>query len=562
MTTAQTQTEDFKTLFEEHARSLNIKEGEVLKGTVVEIRRDHVMVDIGFKSEGLVNVEEFRDFDGKINLEPGEEVDVVVEQLEDKNGMIVLSKERADALRSWDRVADVYENEETIEGVIINKIKGGMSVNLGGIKAFLPASQIDLKPIKSLDKLIGQKFSFKILKLNKAKGNIVLSRRVVLETERASLKQDLLENLKEGQVLDGVVKNITDYGAFVDLGGVDGLLHITDLTWGRVGHPSEILKVGDEVEVCVLKYEKGSEKVSLGMKQLKQDPWQEVNESFTPGEKVKGKVVNVTDYGVFVELAEGIEGLVHVSELTWNKKIKHPSQVVKQGEEIEAVILDIDSSNRRISLGVKQLEENPWVGLEQRYPAGTKVKGVVRNITDFGLFIGVEGEEIDGLVHISDLTWDRKIKHPSELYEKGNELEAVVISVDKENERFALGIKQLVDDPLKGIKDKYSIGQIVTVKVLEVGEKGLELDVGEEGWSGYINNADLSAHERIRAKEKFAVGEEITAQVKKVDDKSQRIIMSVKNYEKVQEKENMKDFLEKQGDATVSLGESLKPSNS
>ena len=544
--------EDFKTLFEQRCKTLSIKEGDLLSGKVVSILRDFVTVDVGFKSEGLVPSEEFKNFEGVVEVKPGDPVEVVVEQIEDQEGMIVLSKERADAVKSWDRVEKVFEKDEVIDGVVINKIKGGMSVNLGGIKAFLPASQIDLKPIKSLDKLINQKYSFKILKLNKAKGNIVLSRRIVLEKERESQKQELLSNLQEGQVIKGVVKNLTDYGAFVDLGGVDGLLHITDMTWGRAGHPSEIFKIGQEIEVVVLKYDQENSKVSLGYKQLKDDPWNEVDSKFTPGERIKGKVVNLTDYGVFVEIADGIEGLVHVSELTWSKKVKHPSKIVKIGDQVEAVILDVDKQNRRISLGIKQLEVNPWIGLEVKYPSGTKIKGVVRNITDFGVFVGIEGEEIDGLVHISDLSWDKNIKHPSELVKKGQEVDAVVLSVDKDNERFALGMKQLQDNPMEGLRQKYSVGKNVTGTIAEIQDKGMVVTL-EENMQGFISNIELSSQGKVNAKEVFKVGDPVTAQVKKFDDRSNQVSLSIKAYEKKQEKKDMKDFLEKQGTAAVTL---------
>lgn len=547
--------EDFKTLFEESLKSLSIKEGEVLKGRVVGMNKDSVMVDVGFKSEGLIHIEEFRNFDGQIDVKPGDEISVVVDQMEDADGMIVLSKERADAIQSWDRVEEVFQKNMNIEGVVVNKIKGGMSVNLGGIKAFLPASQIDLKPVKSLDKLINQKYNFKILKLNKAKGNIVLSRRIVLEEEREGQKKELLQNLEEGQILKGIVKNITDYGAFVDLGGIDGLLHITDLSWGRIGHPSEVLKVGEEIEVCVLKYEKENEKVSLGFKQLKPDPWQEVQNKFTPGERLKGKVVNVTDYGVFVELADGIEGLVHVSELTWNKKIKHPSKIVKPGDLIEAVILDIDAANHRISLGVKQLEPNPWHGLEERHPVGSKIKGIVRNVTDFGVFVGIEGEEIDGLVHISDLSWDKSVHHPSDLYKKGDAIETIVLSVDKDNERFALGVKQLAVDPWDEMRKKYFPGSPVSGSITEVQPKGLV--VALEGITGFIINTELPVPAKT-IPERYKVGDGITGQVKKLDEKTKKVLISVRAFEKAEEKAHMKDFLTKQGDSTVKLKDAFK----
>lgn len=432
-----------------------------------------------------------------------------------------------------------------------------MSVNLGGIKAFLPASQIDLKPIKSLDKLINQKFQFKILKLNKAKGNIVLSRRIVLEQERESQKKGLLQNLKEGQVIKGMVKNITDYGAFVDLGGIDGLLHITDLAWGRVGHPSEVLTVGDEIEVVVLKYDSANEKVSLGYKQLKTDPWKEVEGKFNVADQVKGKVVNVTDYGVFVELADGIEGLVHVSELSWNKKIKHPSKIVKQGDQVSAVILDMDPANRRISLGVKQLGPNPWEGLIERYPPGTRIHGVVRNVTDFGVFVGIEGEDIDGLVHVSDLSWDKTIGHPSEIYKKGDPVSAIVLSVDKDSERFALGVKHLVENPWDGMRKKFAEHSAVTGTVTEVTPKGVALAL-EEGMVGFIASSDLSLHGGKEAAATIKEGDQITAAVKKFDERAKRVVLSVKNYEKTMEKQAVSEFHANQGSATVKLKDAMK----
>lgn len=553
---------EFQNLFEQRYNDLSIKEGDILEGTVVEIRRDAVLVNVGFKSEGAVPVEEFKNFDGELAIDVGDTTKVVVEQLEGNDGIIVLSKERADAMESWGRVSAVHDNDDVIEGVIVNKIKGGMSVNLGGIKAFLPASQIDLKPVKSLDKLIGVKCLFKILKLNQAKGNIVLSRRSVLEEERAVQKKALLKNIAEGQVLNGTVKNITDYGAFIDLGGIDGLLHITDLSWGRVNHPSEVLKVNQEIEVVILKYDEENEKVSLGYKQLKEDPWQNVDSRFTAGEKVSGKIVNITDYGVFVELGEGVEGLVHVSELSWNKKVKHPSKIVKEGDEIEAVILDLDPSNRRISLGVKQLEPNPWDGLKNRFPSGTKVKGQVRNITDFGLFIGVDGEEIDGLVHISDLTWDKGVTHPSELYKKGDEVDAVVLDVDIENERFALGIKQLSEDPMDKIRNGFAGGSRIKAKITQIESKGLELDVGVEDWKGFIAASDLSAHEKINPKDKFSEGEEIEALVRKIDEKEKTIILSIKAFEIKEEKTNIKAYKKPQSESQATLGDLMKTGSS
>lgn len=548
---------DFKSLFENQFKNLEVKEGGLLKGTVIKINRDWAVVDVGLKSEGYINLEEFRNFDGQISVQAGDGVSVVLEQLEDDNGVMVLSKERADALEAWDKVAQAFEKDEAVEGLVVNKIKGGMSVNLGGIRAFLPGSQIDLKPIKSLDKLIGQKYQFKILKLNKQKGNIVLSRRVVLEKERESQRKDLLENLREGQILKGTVKNITEYGAFVDLGGIDGLLHITDMSWGRINHPSEVIKVGDEIDVAVLKYDAPNAKVALGLKQLQADPWQQVSDKFKVADHIKGKVVNVTDYGVFVELADGIEGLVHISELTWSKKIKHPSKIVKGGSVIEAVVLDVDPSNHRISLGMKQLEANPWDNLVVKYPPGTKIHGTVRNITDFGIFVGIEGEEIDGLVHVSDLSWEKSGKHPSEIFQKGQEVSALVLTVDKINERFALGIKQINDDPWNVILRKYPIGSVAKGVVSQIDTKGILLNI-EEGLTGFVSNTDLSARGKIVAKDSFKEGDEVSAQVKKHDEHERRLVLSIKAYQKIMEKEDMNDFLSKQGDATVRLQDIMK----
>lgn len=545
----------FKELFEQKYKDMEIKEGSILEGKIAAIRRDVVVVDVGLKSEGLINAEEFKNFDGEIAAKVGDTVRVMVEQLEDNEGNLVLSKEKADALESWDRVVSVYEKEELIEGVVFNKIKGGMSVNLGGIKAFLPASQIDVKPVKSLDKLIGQRCQFKILKLNQAKGNIVLSRRAVLEVERENQRQELLANLKEGQVVTGMVKNITDYGAFIDLGGLDGLLHITDMTWGRINHPGDVLQVGKEIEVTVLKYDQPNAKVSLGLKQLSEDPWSEVEDKFQVADQLRGRVVNVADYGVFVELAPGIEGLVHVSELTWSKKVKHPSKIVKVGDEVEAVILDIDANNRRISLGVKQLEPNPWYVLEEKFPAGTHIKGVVRNVTDFGIFVGIEDQDIDGLVHVSDMSWEN-VKTPAELYKKGDEVEAVVLSIDKENERFSLGMKQLIDDPWSEIRKKYGVGNVIHGKVVDIQLKSITLSVTED-LEATIAAADLSLHDKINPKERFKLGEEVTAMVKKLDEKAKTIVASIKNYEKSLEKQNMKEFLTKQGSSSVKLEDTL-----
>jgi small subunit ribosomal protein S1 len=538
--------QDFGALFEESLKKNPIKEGELIKGTVVKVTKDHVLVDIGFKSEGQINVDEFRDLDGEVSVKPGEVIDVVFESAEDDDGMVVLSKEKADALQAWDKLADVERENGVIEGVVVNKIKGGMVVNVGGVRAFLPGSQIDLKPVKSLDKLIGKKFRFRILKLNKSKGNVVLSRRAILEQEREAAKTELLKNLAEGQVVEGTVKNITDYGAFIDLGGVDGLLHITDMTWGRIQHPSEVVALGQTLKVVVLKFDPDSQKVSLGLKQLTADPWENVPEHYPVGTRIKGKVVNVTDYGAFVELEEGVEGLVHVSEMSWGKKVKHPTKIVNVSDLIEAVVLDFDSNSRRISLGMKQIEPNPWTQLEQKYPRGSTVKGTVKNITDFGIFVGIE-EGIDGLVHVSDFSWTKKAAHPSEVYQKGDEVEAVVLNIDQENERFSLGIKQLPGDPYQVVHSKCAPGSHVTGKVSAVENGSIHLDLGNE-IHGFIPHKELD-------QESPAIGDELEAQVTHIDDKEHRVILSIKIYHRSTEKQALEDFRAKQGDATATLSD-------
>ncbi|HLD45832.1 MAG TPA: 30S ribosomal protein S1, partial [bacterium] len=464
---------------------------------------------------------------------------VYIDEVEDDHGHVVLSKERADAFEAWRQVEEVHEKDGIIDGLVVNKVKGGLSVNLGGIKAFLPGSQIDLKPVKSLDKLIGHKYQFKILKLNKSKGNIVLSRRAILEVERETMRRDILENIKEGQIIRGVVKNITD------------------LTWGRVSHPKEVLKVNEEIDVVVLKYDPKTEKVSLGLKQLQEDPWTKVG-NYEPGQRIKGRVVSITDYGVFVEIEAGIEGLVHVSELTWSKKVKHPSKVVKVDDEVEAVILDVDIDNKKIALGLKQLEPNPWDILHQKYPLGSKVTGKIRNITDFGMFVGIENEDIDALIHVSDISWDKNLKWPSDDYKKGQDLEALVLNIDKDNHKFALGLKQLSDDPYAVLMRAYPLGAEVTGIVESVSEKGIVLRLNEQT-TALLPSAETGVG-RVELKDKFKEGQEVVAQVKKYEDRDRKMIVSVKMLTRRQEKENMSEFLNKQGDASVTFKDIMEKS--
>ncbi|TAL17771.1 30S ribosomal protein S1 [bacterium] len=517
---------DFGKLLEE---SENVPlEGKVATGTVIKVSSDFAVIDIGYKSEGLVALSEFRDIEGKVTLKEGDKVEVLVERLENEDGMVVLSKDKADKIRIWDRISQAAENDETVEGRIIARIKGGLSVDIG-VRAFLPGSQVALRPVRQLEKLIGETFDFKIIKFNRRRGNIVLSRRVILEKERESMRKNTLERLAEGEVLEGIVKNITDYGAFIDLGGIDGLLHVTDMSWGRVNHPSEILHIGDEIKVKVLSYDPNRERVSLGLKQLESDPWQSAGEKYPIGAKVKGKVVSITDYGCFVELQKGIEGLVHISEMSWTKRISHPSEKVTIGEEVEVMVLNLDTERKRISLGMKQCEPNPWEILEDRYPVGTVVRGKIRNITDFGVFLGVE-DGIDGLIHVSDISWTKRITHPAGLFNVGDEVEAVVLKIDKDQERFSLGIKQLEPDPWTGIASKYRVGSIVEGKVTNVADFGVFVEL-EPGIEGLVHITEVAGDKAAEVASKMQPGQLITAEVLSIDQEERKISLSMKAIE-------------------------------
>ncbi|RJO74563.1 MAG: 30S ribosomal protein S1 [Myxococcales bacterium] len=547
--------EDFASMFEASLQTRDLKEGDMVRGRVLYIGKDTALIDIGYKSEGLVDLQEFRDAAGALIVNVGDEVDVILEEIEDDHGQIVLSKEKADRQKVWDEICEKCERDELVEGTIVARIKGGLAVDIG-VKAFLPGSQVDLRPVRNLDKLIGQKFQFKVIKFNKKRGNIVLSRRALLEKEREALKSKTLENLQEGMVVTGIIKNITNYGAFVDLGGIDGLLHITDMSWGRVNHPSEMFSIGDEVKVKVLKFDQGNERVSLGLKQMTPDPWEQATERYPVNQKVSGKVVSLTDYGAFVELEQGIEGLIHVSEMSWTKRVKHPSKLVSVGDEVEVIILDIDIANRRISLGMKQVEPNPWTMLIEKYPKGTVIQGKIRNITDFGVFIGVE-EGIDGLVHISDISWTQKVKHPSELYKKGQEVEAVVLNIDPEKERFSLGIKQLVPDPWKRIPDKYYPGMVVSGHISKVTDFGAFMEI-EDGVEGLIHVSEL-ANERIEDPSTVVKeGQEVKAEIKHIDPVDRKIALSIRSLLNNQEKLHMSEFMNVGQSSTTNLGEAIK----
>jgi small subunit ribosomal protein S1 len=535
--THQTGDEDFAALFAESLSQEEAREGEILRGTVIAVGKDYAIVDIGYKSEGQVPLEEFRNADGSIDVKPGDTVDVLLESRENDAGMVVLSKEKADRLKVWDEISAACERDELIEGVITARVKGGLSVTIrGGVKAFLPGSQVDLRPVRNLDAFLGQNHKFKVIKFNKKRGNIVLSRRVLLEKERAALKESTLERLKEGQIVEGIVKNLTEYGAFIDLGGIDGLLHITDMSWGRVNHPSELFQVGDHVRVKVLKFNADTERVSLGLKQITEDPWSRAAEKYIPGTVVRGKVVSLKDYGAFIELEEGIEGLVHISEMSWTRRVKHPSKVVAVGDMVEAVVLDVDAKQNRISLGMKQLEPNPYEQLTEKYPPGTVVKGKVRNIADFGVFVEIE-EGIDGLVHISDMSWTQRVKHPSELFQKGDEVEAVLLNIDAgdgDKPKISLGIKQLVPDPWDRIPYDYPPGKVIDGKVLKVLDFGAFVEL-EKGVEGLVHVSEISEEHVDDPRTVLQPGQEVKVQVLHADQAERKIGLSIKGASRAKE---------------------------
>ena len=547
------ETKNFMELYEESLKT--IEEGGLVRGEIVHVNKEFVLIDIGYKSEGQIPIGEFLDSEGRVTAAVGDKVDVLLERREDDEGIIILSKEKAAKIKIWDDIKEIYEKGGSIRGKIVARVKGGMSVDIG-LPAFLPGSQINLKPIKDFDAYIGKVHEFKILKYNKRRSNIVLSRRAILEAERIAMREKTLERLKVGEVMDGTVKNITEYGLFVDLGGIDGLLHITDMSWGRVGHPSELYKVGDPITVKVLNYDEQMGRVSLGLKQLKADPWLEAHERYSVGTRVKGRVVSLADYGAFVEVEEGIEGLIHVSEMSWTRKIRHPSQVVKVGAEVEALVMNIDTANKRISLGLKQTQENPWDLIGARYPVGTTIEGRIKNITDFGVFIGID-EGIDGLVHISDISWTKRIKHPSELYKKGQVVQAVVLNIDKEGERFSLGVKQLSRDPWDEVPYKYKPGTRITGTVTNITDFGVFVEL-EEGIEGLIHVSELSKEKAGNPLSRFNVDDVIQAKVINVSGRDKKIGLSIKRLEETEEREIYKSYTEARNGATSNLGEILK----
>jgi small subunit ribosomal protein S1 len=531
------------------------KSGEMVTGTVVQVSPDLVLVDIGRKAEGCIPTAELTDENGQVTVEVGDEVSAYLERGTNSQGYYILSKKKADRQLIWDRIAETGGEGGTIEGKITGKVKGGLTVDIG-VPAFLPASQVDLRPGGNLDRYVGLTGVFKIIKLNRKRGNIVLSRRALLEEERDKVRQETLSVLAEGQLLEGVVKNITDYGAFVDLGGIDGLLHVTDMSWGRVGHPSELIKVGDTVKVVVLKFDREKEKISLGMKQAQPDPWITIADRYTPGDRVTGKVVSLTEYGAFIALEDGVEGLVHVSEMSWTRRVRHPSEILTVGDETETVVLNVDTGNRRISLGLKQTDVNPWTIIGERYPVGTKIEGEIKNITDFGMFIGVE-DGIDGLVHVSDISWIKRVKHPGELYTKGQVVQAVVLNIDVANERLSLGIKQLEADPWSEIPVRYRPGTRVKGKVTSITDFGVFLEL-EEGIEGLVHVSELSQEKVANPREFTTIDAELDAVVLNVDTVERKIGLSIKSLQSAMEKAEIAEYLGSQGQATSNLGELLK----
>lgn len=533
---------NFADLFEASLKDRDFGVGDIVKGTVVEVTPDYVLVDINYKSEGMIPINEFRTVEGHKPVNVGEVVEVFIDKIENDNGMLVLSKDKADMMRAWDDISRAHENEELIEGTVIAKVKGGLSVDIG-VKAFLPGSQIDLRPVRNMDVYIGKKYKFKVLKFNKKRGNIVLSRRALLEEEREKLRSQTIDTMKEGSEVVGSVKNITDYGAFIDLGGVDGLLHITDMSWGRVKHPSELMKVGDEIKVKVLKYDQEKNRVSLGLKQMHADPWEAVKEKYPQGTKLRGKVVSLADYGAFVELDEGIEGLIHISEMSWNKRAKHPSQFVKEGDVVDVVVLEIDATNRRISLGMKQLQPNPWDELKLSYPPGTIIEGEVKSVTDFGVFVGVE-DGIDGLVHVSDFSWNKRIGHPSEVFKKGDKLRVVVLGVDTDNERFSLGVKQLEADPWSQVESKFPVGSQHDVKILKLADFGVFVELAPEV-EGLIHVSELSTNRIKHPSEVVKADEVVRAEIITIDRDSRKIGLSAKLVKLREQKADVADYVKK-----------------
>jgi small subunit ribosomal protein S1 len=527
-----------------------IQEGEIVKGRVVKVSESEVLVDVGFKSEGIIPLNEFGE---SPTIRVGDEIDVYLEKMENQDGLVVLSKQRADFLRVWGTIKDAYDNQKVVEGRLLKRIQGGAVVDLFGVEAFLPGSQVGIRHIQNLKDLLGQPVRVKVIKLNKRRRNVVVSRRMVLEEEREKQKNALLAELEKGQIREGVVKNITDFGAFIDLGGIDGLLHITDLAWGRVSHPSEMVAIGDKVKVMVLDFDLERERISLGLKQLTPYPWEGIEEKYPVDSKVRGKVVSITDYGAFVELEKGVEGLVHKSEMSWTKHVKHPSKFVAIGDIIEAVVLKIDKEHEKISLGLKQVEPDPWETLEQRHPVGSRIVGKVRNLTNFGAFVEIE-EGIEGLVHVSDMSWTKRIRHPSEIVRKGDKVDVIVLNVDREARKISLGLKQIDENPWEQLLGKYGMGAMTKGKIVKIQDRGVVVEL-EEDVEGFVPLSHLGRENIKKPSDVFEVGDEIPLKVIRIDPDARKILLSVKEYLADQDREEVEEYMRKYGPRKTTVGE-------
>ena len=518
----------------------DLEEGSIVKGEIVRIDEDYILVDVNFKSEGQIPTGEFRDATGAVAVAVGDKVDVFVVRKSESEGTIVLSYEKAKRMQLFDQLEDLQDKNGICKGRIMRRIKGGYTVDLGGVEAFLPGSHVDLRPVPDMDALVNQEFEFRVLKINRRRSNVIVSRRVLLEEERDSKRQDLLGVLSEEQLVTGRVKNITEYGVFVDLGGLDGLLHITDMSWKRIRHPKELVSLGQELELKVLSFDRDNQKVSLGLKQLISDPWQDITAKFPSNAKFNGKVTNLVDYGAFVELEHGVEGLVHISEMSWTRKLRHPSQMVKPGEEVEVVILGVDEEKKRISLGMKQVKPNPWEVVAEKFPEGTVIEGAIKNITEFGMFIGIE-DGIDGLIHVSDISWTKKIRHPNEMFQVGDMVQAKVLTVDQENEKFTLGIKQLTEDPWSYVPDKYPVGSLVDGLITNITDFGVFVEV-EEGIEGLVHVSEISSKKIKSPAEMFKEGVSIQAKVIHVSAEERRLGLSIKQLKEEEDRKKPKEF--------------------